>query len=139
MSELRFKNFEMGDFDAVIALWQAAGIILSRSDTQTGLAQKLERDPDLFFIMTDADNQIIGCVMGTFDGRRGWINHLAIDPKRQGEGLGKLMIRQLEDRFRKAGCEKVNLLIEPTNSAVQAFYERIDYTEDKLIFMEKWL
>ncbi len=139
MSEHSFRNFEIGDFDAVTALWQAAGLFLGSSDTKPGLLKKLERDPDLFFVMTDSAGQIIGCVMGTYDGRRGWINHLAVSPDRQGEGLGRLMIKELEARFRKTGCQKVNLLIEPTNAAVQTFYQRLDYSEDKLIFMEKWL
>ncbi|MEM8862741.1 MAG: GNAT family acetyltransferase [Chloroflexota bacterium] len=139
METFKARNFQISDFDAVISLWKSAGIILSHSDTPKGLKQKLERDADLFFVLEDETKNLIGAVMGSFDGRRGWINHLAINPHYQGKGLGKLIMAELENRFREIGCEKVNLLIEPTNRAVQTFYEGLDYTADELIFMEKWL
>ena len=47
------RTYKITDFDAVVTLWKAAGIILSRSDTSEGLQQKLERDADLFFVLED--------------------------------------------------------------------------------------
>jgi hypothetical protein len=44
-----------------------------------------------------------------------------------------------EDRHGLAGCRKVNLLIEPTNSEIVPFYRRLGYSTDELIFMEKFL
>ena len=46
---------------------------------------------------------------------------------------------ELEVRLRALGCTKVNLLIEADNAAVTGFYERVGFTRDDLIFMEKWL
>ena len=77
--------------------------------------------------------------MGSYDGRRGWVNHLAVAPERQGQGLGAAIMAELERRLVTKGCEKVNLLIEPDNAGVQAFYEKLSYSRDPLIFMEKWL
>ncbi|HZS88537.1 MAG TPA: hypothetical protein VFE42_13765 [Chloroflexota bacterium] len=45
----------------------------------------------------------------------------------------------MERRLRAKGCEKVNLLIEPTNAQVLSFYEHLGYARDELVFMEKWL
>ncbi|MEM9774658.1 MAG: GNAT family acetyltransferase [Chloroflexota bacterium] len=139
MASFTTRTYKPSDYEKILALWKAAGIILSRSDTPAGLKQKLERDSDLFFVLEDESSRLIGAVMGSYDGRRGWINHLAIDPTYQGKGLGKIMMTELEKRFKAIGCEKINLLIEPTNAAVQSFYEGIGYTADELIFMEKWL
>lgn len=133
-----FRTYENGDYDQIIDLWQAAGIQPTRSDTPAGLASILTRDPDLFFVMEDA-GRIIGVVMGRYDGRRAWVNHLAVDPGRQGEGLGSALMDELEHRLRSLGCEKVNLLIAPSNGAVQGFYARLGYHRDDLIFMEKWI
>ncbi|MBA4493831.1 GNAT family acetyltransferase [Paenactinomyces guangxiensis] len=133
-----FRNFKQSDYDSVIDLWKRAGIILSRSDTIQGLEKKLDRDPELFFV-AEEEGRIIGVVMGCYDGRRGWINHLAVDPEYQGRCIGQEIIQELEKRFRKLGCEKVNLLIEMHNSSVQGFYEKMGFKKDELIFMEKWL
>nr|WP_312114898.1 GNAT family N-acetyltransferase [Brevibacillus reuszeri] len=68
-----------------------------------------------------------------------WVNHLAVDPAYQGQDLGSRLMQELETRLAALGCEKVNLLIEPSNSGVQAFYGRLGFTADELIFMEKWM
>ena len=132
------RTFAMDDYDAVIALWKKAGIRLSRSDTVEGIRKKLERDPQLFLVMVEA-GAIIGAVMGSYDGRRGWVNHLAIDPLHQGKRLGSVLLAELERRFRELGCEKVNLLIEMDNAQVQGFYQQLGFRMDSLLFMEKWM
>jgi ribosomal protein S18 acetylase RimI-like enzyme len=126
----------MDDYQQVAALWQAAGLKLGRIESQEGLRKKLERDADLFLVVQH-DDCIVGTVLGAYDGRRGWINRLAVAPDHQGEGLGSLLIAQVEERLRAKGCEKVNLFIESTNARVQGFYERLGYNTDELIFMEK--
>jgi ribosomal protein S18 acetylase RimI-like enzyme len=132
------RNFQMEDYDEVVALWKRAGLELSQSDDREGITRKLERDADLFLVAIE-DATIVGVVMGCYDGRRGWVNHLAVDPNYKGQGLGTQLMEEMEQRLREKGCGKVNLLIEPTNAAVQAFYQRLGYQRDELIFMEKWL
>lgn len=107
-------------------------------DDQDGLTAQMERGPELFLV-AEEDSRIVGAVLGRFDGRRGWVNHLAVAPDRQGQGLGSALMKELDLRLQAAGCQKVNLLIEPTNVQVQGFYERLGYARDDLIFMEKLL
>jgi len=135
---MQIRGFHLNDYSQVIALWQAAGLILSRSDNLESIRKKLERDADLFLVAEDC-GRVVGVVMGSYDGRRGWINHLAIAPEKQESGLGSSLVSQVEARLKTKGCEKVNLLIEPINARVQGFYERLGYSRDDLIFMEKWL
>lgn len=135
---MNFREFTLDDFDSVINLWKKAGLIISRSDTLEGLKKKIKRDPQLFFVM-EKDSFIIGVVMGSYDGRRGWINHLAVDPEYQGMKIGQQIIKELELRFKKIGCEKINLLIEKNNEEVQEFYEKLGFKKDELLFMEKWI
>ncbi len=138
MSELRIRAFAMRDYEQVAELWRAAGLSLSLSDDVSGIEHRLQRDADLF-IVAESRGQIVGAVMGCYDGRRGWVNHLAVAPGSQRNGIGTALMAELEARFRAIGCVKVNLLIEPDNSGVQRFYDGIGYTRDDLIFMEKTL
>ena len=137
---MRLRTFTPQDYDRVVALWTAAGLHLSASDTPAGLTHKLERDPDLFLLVEDEESgTLVGVVMGCYDGRRGWINHLAVADGWRGDGIGRRLVAEVERRLRAKGCEKVNLLIEPANAAIQGFYEHLGYARDDLIFMEKWL
>lgn len=135
---MELREFQIGDYPQVITLWQTAGLTISRSDSPEGLRRKLERDADLFLV-AEENGRIVGVIMGCYDGRRGWINHLAVTPDQQGVSLGSHLVKEVEVRLKAKGCEKLNLLIEPTNEDVQAFYERLGYARDDLIFMEKWL
>jgi len=77
----------------------------TRRDDVQGVKLKLQRDPDLFLV-SDERGEIVGVVMGPWDGRRGWINHLAVRRTRQRAGIGTALVRELERRLIKKGVEK---------------------------------
>jgi len=136
--ELMIREFRLADYNNVVDLWLSVGIAPSIGDDQTGIEQRLQRDTGLFLV-AEENGKLIGAVMGTYDGRRGWINHLAVCQQFQSRAIGSALLDALESRLREKGCAKINLLIEMNNQKVQPFYERLGYVRDDLIFMEKWL
>jgi ribosomal protein S18 acetylase RimI-like enzyme len=124
------------DHPAMLTLWHTCGLHPGASDTPEGLARKFARDPELFLVAESAGT-LVGTVMGSYDGRRGWINRLAVAPEHRATGLAGRLMAEVERRLAALGCVKVNLLIEPDNASVQGFYERRGYTTKPLIFMEK--
>jgi ribosomal protein S18 acetylase RimI-like enzyme len=112
------------DYPAVYALWQNAGqgIHVGRSDTLEEIAKKLQRDPDLF-LLAEADGQIIGSVLGGFDGRRGMMYHLAVAQNCRQLGIGAQLMEELERRLRAKGCIKYYLLVTTDNENAIHFYE----------------
>jgi ribosomal protein S18 acetylase RimI-like enzyme len=138
MPEIALRTCTWADHEALTSLWHGCGLHPSRSDTLDGLARKLARDPELFLLAV-ADDEVIGTVLGSYDGRRGWINRLAVRHDWRGKGLADRLMAEVERRLVALGCDKVNLLVEPENAGVQAYYERLGYATDPLIFMEKWL
>ena len=136
---MEIREFHISDdYENVIALWERAGLVRGRSDERGEIEKKLQRDPDLFLVGVEA-GEIIAAVMGGFDGRRGWVYHLAVAPERHARGLGARLLGELESRLRNKGCIKVNLLIDPDNAGVTGFYRQHGYETDTLVFMEKWL
>lgn len=114
-----------GDVPHVLALWRAAGDALSlrRSDEPAELAKLLERNPGLFLVAV-ARESIVGAVVGGFDGRRGYIYHLAVEEGWRGKGVARGLMRVLEDRLRVLGCIRMNLMVNPVAEAARAFYLR---------------
>jgi len=135
---MRIRTAELADAPSLIELWTAAGLKFRPGQVAAELATVLVHDPDLVLIAEDADG-LTAAVLGTFDGRRGWVNRLATRPGRRGQGHASAVLAELERRVGAKGCRKVNLLIEPDNQPVTGFYRGRGYTEDRLIFMEKWL
>jgi ribosomal protein S18 acetylase RimI-like enzyme len=135
---MQIRDYKTNDYTRVLALWQNSGLIMSRSDSKESLQKQLKRDPDLF-IVAEEDGRILGVVLGRWEGRRGWINRLAVAPEQRSKNLGSQMVKEVENRLKAKGCEKVNLLIDAGNAGVQDFYRKLGYNNDDLIFMEKWL
>lgn len=112
------------DYPAVIHLWQNAGpgIHLRRSDLPEEIERKLERDPDLFLV-AEADERIVGAVLGGFDGRRGFMYHLAVLDSQRRRGLGLALMDELERRLRSKGCIRYYLLVTMDNNLAIQFYQ----------------
>ncbi len=112
------------DYPPVVELWERSGpgIHVGRSDTLNEVAKKIQRDPDLFLV-ADLQDEIIGAVIGGFDGRRGMIYHLAVDKEFRQFGVGTALMETLENRLREKGCLRSYLMIRKDNAATQ-FYDK---------------
>ncbi|MFZ1041516.1 MAG: GNAT family acetyltransferase [Anaerolineales bacterium] len=124
LREFRFPD----DYDAVIRLWQdiEKGIHLGASDSPAEIQKKIQRDPDLFLV-AESDHEIVGTVIGGFDGRRGMIYHLAVVASLRGQGIGNRLMSEVEARLYAKGCLKSYLLVLEDNIEATAFYEHLGW------------
>jgi len=119
--EFRFPS----DYEQVFDLWRGIekGVHVGRSDTLDEIGKKINRDPDLFLV-AESNGNIIGAVMGGYDGRRGLIYHLAVAPSFRGQGIGSGLMDEVESRLRAKGCLKSYLLITIDNLEVADYYQK---------------
>ena len=137
----RIRSFCMADHAAVYALWGAAGpgVNLRPSDEPDEIAKKLTRDPELFLV-AESEGEIVGVIMGAWDGRRGWLHHLAVAPGMRRQGIARALIQAVEEGLREKGCLKVNLLMFDENDAALQLYERLGYVRmDTIVALGKTL
>jgi len=122
------RQFAMDDYDSVVALWgeAGAGVPLRPSDSRDQLAVKLTRDADLFLVAAYGE-ELVGCVMGGWDGRRAYIYHLAVRADRRRRGIGTALLAELEERMRRKGALKAKCQIFTSNEASLAFFRRSGY------------
>ena len=131
---MKIELFTMRYYQEIIDLWKRSGIEVSSSDTQDEIAAILKRNSDLFLIGKE-DEKVIAVVMGAFDGRRGYVHHLAIDPDYQKKKYGKMMMDELIEKFHIKKVHKVHLFIEKHNKEVVDFYKKLgwDIREDLIM------
>ncbi|MCL2315960.1 MAG: GNAT family acetyltransferase [Actinomycetia bacterium] len=134
---MRIRTCEPGDADAVIALWEACGLTRPWNDPHADIERKRAFQPGLFFVGATEDGEIIATVMAGYDGHRGAINLLAVDPARRGEGLGAALLAHAEAALAALGCPKINLQVRPENADVAGFYERCGYEPFQVIDLGK--
>lgn len=113
------------DYEQAVRLWQnmEKGVRFSRSDVPTEIEKKLARDPDLFLV-AELDGELIGTVIGGFDGRRGMIYHLAVDVSYRRRGIANTLMCELEKRLVAKGCIRSYLLVHADNKEARALYEK---------------
>ena len=125
-STIQFREFCFpSDYEAVYRLWGSIekGVHIGRSDTPAEIEKKIARDPDLFLV-AESDGEIIGSVIGGFDGRRGLIYHLAVAAAFRGKGVGSRLMDEVEARLRAKGCLKCYLLVTTDNPDAESYYQQ---------------
>ncbi|MHC4715917.1 MAG: GNAT family acetyltransferase [Planctomycetota bacterium] len=136
--EITIRPYEPADEDAVVDLWARCGLVVPSNNPRADIARKMAADPQKFLVAVDR-GAIVGTVMAGYDGHRGWINYLAVDPGRRREGIGKALVAAAEELLLQAGCPKINLQVRAANAGVIEFYERIGFTTEDRVSMGKRL
>lgn len=133
------REFRIEDYNEVLMLWRDAGLVFRPGDELEGVKLKLQRDPDLFLVAEEA-HEVVGVVMGAWDGRRGWINHLAVKPAYQRRRIASDLIHELERRLTDKGAKKVNAQIYQWNTSSLEFFKAVRYDiHSDLIMIGKYL
>lgn len=72
---------------------------------------------------------MVAVAMGCYDGHRGWMKRVAIDPSVQGNRLGRELVAEVERRFLEAGVTQLRLAVWGDNDGARNFWREIDYVE----------
>jgi ribosomal protein S18 acetylase RimI-like enzyme len=118
------REFVIGDYDAVIALWNGVnGIEISEGDSREEIAHYFERNPGLSHV-AEADGRIVGAALCGHDGRRGWIYHLAVTPSHRRQQVGKLVGDACVNALRAVGLKRAIILVAGDNPSGHEFWLR---------------
>jgi len=136
--KMNIRPFNPSDLEALIELWQQTGLATPQNDSQKDIERKMKVDPELLLVAVKG-SELVGSVMGGYEGHRGWINYLAVSPKHQRQGIATLLMRKIEADLLSRGCPKINLQVRDTNTKVLAFYVALGYLDDKVVGFGKRL
>lgn len=126
------------DIAAVISLWERCDLTRPWNDTAGDIALA-RRGDNATVLVGRADGKIAASVMVGYDGHRGWVYYVAVDPDYRGRDYGRGIMAAAEDWLRTRGIAKVMLMVRSDNTKVQAFYDTLDYIEQDRVIYAKWL
>ena len=135
---MKIRRYHESDQRAVVDLWESCELVVPWNDPQKDIERKLAVQRDLFLVGT-LDARVIASVIAGYEGHRGWINYLAVDPRYRGRGFGRILMAEVEMRLRALGCPKINLQVRRSNRNAVTFYQRTGYSIDDVISMGKRL
>lgn len=104
------------------------------------IRRKSSVQPELFLVgsLVGASHEVgapVATVLAGFDGVRGWIHHLAVDPELRRRGFATALVHAAERALERAGCPKLNLQVRAGNVGAAAFYESLGFSiEDRISF-----
>src|SRR5688572_24474649 len=94
----------------------------------------VEGEDESMHLAALADGHVVACVMLTPTGpARGKLRQMAVDPSLQGTGLGRALVRHLEQALSSAGFDEIEL--HARDHAV-GFYEKLGYAPEGDAFIE---
>lgn len=135
---MKIRSYQTHDESDVIALWDACDLIRPWNDPQRDIARKLTEQPELFLVGTESGKLIATAMVG-FDGHRGWVYYLAVDPGFRRRSYGKTLMLEAERLLLARGCPKVNLLVRNSNTRVIEFYRSLGYVQDEAVSLGRRL
>jgi len=138
-SAVKIRALKFGDFNELIQLWKRAGLIHKPRgrDTAAKIQHELQ-EKTAVFLAAEIGKQMVGAVLGTHDGRKGWINRLVVDPDFQHKGIARQLVQAVEERLDSLGIEIVACLIDGDNLGSMEFFRECGYTEHRdIIYFAK--
>jgi ribosomal protein S18 acetylase RimI-like enzyme len=120
--------FQPQDYEHVMALWQATeGITLRQADSREAVLAYVARNPGLSFVARDGD-VLAGAVLAGTDGRRGYLQHLAVASPYRGRGVGRMLAERVIEALGVAGIAKCHLMVREDNERAKEFWQHLGWT-----------
>lgn len=146
MPSFTIREMTIADYEPVVALWRTTpGIGLSEADERANIAAFLDRNRGLSFVAVDGGGPaggpaggVAGAVLGGFDGRRGYLHHLAVAPRARRGGIGRALVDASLAALAVRGARRCHIFVMAGNADGQRFWERVGwFRRDDLVVMSK--
>jgi ribosomal protein S18 acetylase RimI-like enzyme len=129
MMNARIQEMTIQDYDEVRSLWEdSEGIKLSDVDSKDAIARFLEHNPGLSFVARD-NNQLAGAVLCGHDGRRGYIDQLAVHKSYRRQGIGRALVTRCIYNLMRMGIRKWHLFVIEDNRDAITFWKKLGWAQ----------
>jgi ribosomal protein S18 acetylase RimI-like enzyme len=136
--EMIIRSYRCEDESAIIELWRKCNLVRFWNNPEKDITRKLSVNPEMFLV-GQIGGKPVATMMGGYEGHRGWIYYLAVDPAYQRQGFGRQIMEAIEEKILATGCPKINLMVRHDNLEAVKFYEKLGYNTDEVVSMGKRL
>ena len=132
MENIIFRRLNPNEYEDLIELWSIANLPFKPNgrDTEENIIKQLKVANNAFIVAECSDN-IIGVVIASHNGRKGWINRLAVHPGYRKKGVASNLIKKAEEFLQEQGIKIFAALVEDWNFQSQNLFEKNNYDEFK--------
>jgi len=125
---MHIRELTLEDYDTLVEIWTKAGLPYRPfgRDAKELFQSEINRATAVF-LGAEIDGTLVGVVLGTHDGRKGWINRLAVMADHRKRGIGRALVLETERRLSDMDIKIVTCLIEGGNDTSVDFFESLGY------------
>lgn len=117
------------DVEAVLALWHhVADVLPSSTDDEPAVRALLDRDPEALLVGED-DGRVVATVIVGWDGWRGNLYRLAVDPAFRRARVASSLIAEAERRLTAKGCRRIAAAVQMDEDHAVQFWTAAGYVE----------
>lgn len=135
---MEIRVFRQQDFEEVITLWERCDLLQPCNDPERDIERKLSHDVSLFLV-AEVGGEVVGTVMGGYDGHRGSACYLGVHPEYRGRGIANALLSRLEKKLIARGCPEIQITLREDNDALSGMCERLGYEHAHSITLAKRL
>jgi ribosomal protein S18 acetylase RimI-like enzyme len=130
---------QLSDYDGLIQLWRACpGLSLRAADSIAGTKKYLQRNPGHCFV-AEQENAIVGSLMAGHDGRRGYIQHLAVAPMLREQGVASRLVELCLQALKLQGIVKSHVHVLNRNQPGRDFWSKRGWVHREEIEMYSFI
>lgn len=136
---IQIRALTQKEYDDLITLWEKAGLPYRARgrDSRQAIQAQIEENPDLF-LGAFFKQELVGGIIATFDGRKGWINRVAVIPEYRRQGIAQRLIDAAEKALKKRGAKVIGTLIFNTNTHSLNLFQKMGYITSKdIVYLSK--
>ena len=119
------------DIESVLELWRIAGSTPSVTDTSHDLRVTLA-SPASSLMVAESSGRIVGSIIAAFDGWRGNLYRLAVNPDYQRRGIARRLVSEAEQWLRGQGVRRVAAVAEKDHPWATGFWESAQFVLEPL-------
>lgn len=124
---ITIRQMDISDYNSVMTLWgQTENLSLKDADSRASIAAYLAKNPGLSFVAIDGQH-IVGAVLVGTDGRRGYLQHLAVDLHYRGQKIAQRLVQSATEALAQQGIAKTHLFVLSNNLSAQDFYLKLGW------------
>src|SRR2546422_10410329 len=124
--QILLRPCRTSDVEEVLDLRRRAAAEPSVTDDPRALRRRLRRDGSLFVLAWDR-GRLVGSLIGGWDGWRGHLYRLAVDPTCRRHGIARWLVKEVEARLRRLGAVRIDGIVVRRNRGGSAFWRALGY------------
>ncbi|WXG43459.1 MAG: GNAT family N-acetyltransferase [Promethearchaeati archaeon SRVP18_Atabeyarchaeia-1] len=133
------RPLRISDYQNMIECWNKSElpIKIKGRESKASMEKEMQNEGALFIGAFDGE-ELVGLVIANFDGRRGWINRLAVLPKHRKHGFATELITEAEAFLRGKGATVISALVSRPNTPSRRLFEKNGYkNEEDILYYAK--